>query len=68
MKGILKVTESGNVEVYNVQTRNKIKTIYSGHDSTRADWFDSDNGSVQVQLRNGKVKIIDWFGNTIKTI
>jgi len=64
---ILKVVK-GNVEVYNLQTMNKVRTVYKGGDATIAQWYDEINESVSVQLHNGKVKIINKFGNIIRTI
>jgi hypothetical protein len=67
MNKILKIVK-GNVEVYNSQTMNKIRTAYSGGDAQRADWYDVTNESVQVQLFSGKVKIINKNGSLIRTI
>lgn len=64
---ILKIVK-GNVEVYNSQTMNKVRTVYTGGDATIAQWYDELNESVQVQLQNGKVKIINRQGNLVRTI
>lgn len=67
MDKIIKIVK-GNVEVYNVQTMNKVRTVYSGGDAQRADWFDVSNESVSIQLQNGKTKIFNRNGNLIRTI
>lgn len=66
MSNILKIIK-GNVEVWNVN-QNKVRTVYTGGDAVIANWYDISNESVQVQLHNGKVKIINRFGNLVKTI
>lgn len=63
---ILKIVK-GNVEVWNIN-QNKVRTAYSGGDATLASWYDESNESVQIQLKNGKVKLYNKFGNLIKTI
>ena len=68
MDKILKVTDKGNVEVYNVSTMNKVRTAYTGGDAKTAEWFDPTNESVKVQCQNGKVKILNKNGNLIRTI
>lgn len=67
MNNIIKVT-NGNVEIYNVQTMNKVRTVYSGGDAERADWYEITNESVSVQTKSGKVKIFNRLGNLIRTI
>lgn len=67
MDNILKI-EKGNVVVYNVKTMNKVRTVYTGGDAQRADWYDITNESVSVNLNNGKIKIINRNGNLVKTI
>jgi hypothetical protein len=67
MKNIIKIVK-GNVEIYNVQTMNKVRTVYSGGDAQRADWYQVENESVQVQLFNGKLKIFNRHGNLIRTM
>lgn len=67
MDKIIKI-EKGNVSVYNVQTMNKVRTVYTGGDAQRADWYDMTNESVSVQLSNGKTKIFNRMGNLIRTI
>jgi hypothetical protein len=64
---ILKIIK-GNVEVYNVETMNKIRTVYSGGDASTTEWYDISNESVKVQLQSGKVKIFNRNGNLIRTI
>ena len=66
MSNILKLI-NGNVEVWNIN-QNKVRTVYTGGDAVFANWYDISNESVQVQLHNGKVKIINRFGNLVKTI
>lgn len=67
MDKILKI-EKGNVAVYNVQTMNKVRIVYSGGDALTTDWYEPSNESVKVQLQNGKVKIFNRQGNLIRTI
>ena len=64
---ILKIVK-GNVEVFNVTTMNKVRTVYSGGDALTTDWYDVTNESVKVQCQNGKVKIFNKNGNLIRTI
>jgi len=63
---VLKIIK-GNVEVWNIN-QNKIRTVYSGGDATMATWYDESNESCQVQLHNGKIKIINRHGNLVRTI
>ena len=67
MDKIIKI-EKGNVVVYNINTMNKVRTVYTGGDAQRADWFDVTNESVSVQLQNGKTKIFNRLGNLVRTI
>ena len=64
---ILKIVK-GNVEVFNVTTMNKVRTVYFGGDALTTDWYDVTNESVKVQCQNGKVKIFNKNGNLIRTI
>lgn len=64
---ILKIVK-GNVEVFNIKTQNKVRTVYSGGDALTTDWYDVSNESVKVNCQNGKVKIFNKQGNLIRTI
>jgi hypothetical protein len=64
---IIKVT-NGNVDIYDVQTMNKVRTVYNSGDADRADWYDITNESVSVQTKSGKIKIFNRIGNLIRTI
>lgn len=54
--GILKIINGGVYE-YNSSAQ-KVLTYYTKGDATRADWID-DKGSIQVQLKDGKVILIN---------
>ena len=47
---------------------NKIRTYYSKGDAIRVDWFDQKQESVQVQLSNGKILILNKNGGIVRTI
>jgi hypothetical protein len=63
-KGVLRVID-GNVKYYN--TANQIQKIYySRGDAQRADWFDRENESVEVLLKDGRTLIINQGAQVIK--
>ncbi len=66
MKKYLKVV-NGRVELYNSGAQ-RILTYYSKGDAVRADWENESEGSVQVQLSNGKMLIINRGCQVIKII
>jgi hypothetical protein len=56
-KGILQL-DNGRVVLRN--TGGQIERIYyTGKDATRVDWYDQVNESIQVQLNDGRVFIIN---------
>jgi hypothetical protein len=57
MEGILKIVK-GNVELYNINAQ-RVRIYYSKGDAVRADWYNQKEGSIQVQLADGKVLIIN---------
>ncbi len=66
MPNFLKV-ENGNVSMWNHMGQ-KLKTYYGGGDATRADWLDEKEGTIQVQTKGGKLKIVNKMGQVIRTI
>lgn len=66
METFLKVV-NGKVELYNSGAQ-RINTFYSKGDAIRADWYNKEDGSVQVQLADGKVLIINSQCQVIKRI
>ena len=65
-KNILRI-KNGNVELMNGSGQ-RIRLYYWKDDAERADWYEEDKGSVQVQLRSGKVLIINSSCQVIRTI
>lgn len=65
-KKYLKVNK-GNVELYNINSQ-KIRTYYTKGDAVRADWEDEVKESVQVQLKNGKIVLINVNCQVYRTI
>jgi hypothetical protein len=57
MDGYLKLV-NGNVFLYNGNAQ-KIKVYYSGGDATRVDWENKEKGIIQVQLKDGRLFIIN---------
>ncbi len=55
MKNFL-VIKNGAVYEYNHNAQ-KVKTFYTKGDAVRADWM--ENESVQVQLKDGKIVLIN---------
>lgn len=69
MKTFLKIV-NGNVEEYNLGAQ-RIKYYYfksSKGEAVRADWFDETDRSIQVQLTNGKILIINRECQVVKII
>jgi len=69
MKTYLKVV-NGNVEEYNSGAQ-KVKVYYtkgSRGPAMRADWVNESEGSIQVQLSNGKLLIINRGCQIVKII
>jgi hypothetical protein len=65
-KNILRI-KNGNVELMNSSAQ-RIRTFYNKGDAERVDWYEEDKESVQVQLKSGKVLIINRNCQVIKTI
>lgn len=59
--------KNGNVELMN-SSGQRIKLYYSRGDAERADWYEEAKGIIQVQLKSGKVLIINASCQTIRTI
>lgn len=55
--GVLRLI-GGTVVLYNLSGQ-RIRTYYPGTDATRADWFDVENESVQVQLKDGRMVLVN---------
>lgn len=55
--GILKV-EKGCVYLIN-SSGQKARIYYTKGDCTRADWYEIENESVQLQLSDGKVVLVN---------
>ena len=49
-------------------SQQRIRTYYNKGDVVRADWYEEDKKSVQVQLKSGKVLIINGNCQVVKTI
>jgi hypothetical protein len=63
-KGVLRVID-GNVKFYNES--NMIQKIYyNSGDAQRADWFDRENESIEVLLKDGKTIIINQGAQIVK--
>ena len=60
------IVEKGNVKA---KTRSGVvhRTYYSKGDAVRADW-EEEGKSVTVQLRDGKILVINSSGSIIKRI
>lgn len=54
---ILKI-KNGNVILYNSSDQ-IYRTYYNRGNATRADWYDKQNESVQIQLNNGDVVVVN---------
>ena len=65
-KDILRI-KNGTVELMNISGQ-RIKTYYNKSDAQRVDWYDEEKKSIQVQLTNGKVLIINSSCQIVKTI
>jgi len=65
-KNILRI-KKGNVELMN-SSGQRIKLYYSRGNAERADWYEEAKGTIQVQLKDGKVLIINASCQIIKTI
>ena len=65
-KDILRI-KNGRAELMSI-TSQRIRTYYNKGDAERVDWYDEDKKSVQVQLKSGKVLIINGNCQVIKTI
>lgn len=50
--------KNGNVELINASGQVR-KRYYTRGDAERVDWYDIAKGSIQVQLKSGKVLIIN---------
>ena len=57
----------GNVVLVNIYG-NKIRTYYTKGDGVRVDWYSEKDESVQIQLKSGKVIIINKNGGVVRTI
>ena len=58
---------NGNVFEYSSGAQ-KILTYYDKGNATRADWFERDKGSIEVQTKEGKTLIISKGCQVIKII
>lgn len=65
-KDILRI-KNGNVELINASGQVR-KRYYTRGDAERVDWYDEAKGSVQVQLKSGKVLIINSSCQVSRTI
>lgn len=65
-KNILRI-KNGNTELMNIAGQ-RIRTFYNKGDAERVDWYEEDKESVQVQLKSGKVLIINRNCQVVKTI
>jgi hypothetical protein len=65
-KNILRI-KNGNAELMNSSAQ-RIRTFYNKGDAERVDWYEEDKESVQVQLKSGKVLIINRNCQVVKTI
>lgn len=65
-KNILRI-KNGNVELMNSSAQ-RIRTFYNKGDAERVDWYEEDKESVQVQLKSGKVLIINRNCQVVRTI
>jgi len=66
IKNILRI-KNGNVELMNASGQ-RTKMYYSKGDAERVDWYDEAKGVIQVQLKNGRVLLINSSCQTIRTI
>jgi len=48
--------------------RNKIRTYYTKDDGVRVDWYSEKEESVQIQLKSGKILVINKNGGVVRTI
>ena len=62
----LKIVD-GKVVLVNI-FGNKIRTYYTKGDGVRVDWYSEKDESVQIQLKSGKIVIINKNGGTVRTI
>jgi hypothetical protein len=67
MANFLVVTEKGNVELRSEKGM-KLKVFYAGGDAQRADWISEKEEKIQVQTTTGKIKIINKYGQCVRTI
>lgn len=65
MEKFLKI-EDGKVVLVNIYG-NRIRTYYKG-DVVRVDWYSEKDESVQIQLKSGKIVIINKNGGVVRTI
>lgn len=65
-KKYLKVNK-GNVELFNINGQ-KVKSYYTKGDAVHACWEDEIKESVQVQLKNGKIVLVNCNCQIYKTI
>ena len=47
---------------------NQIRTYYTKGDAVRVDWYNEKEESVQIQLANGKIVIVNKNGGIVKTV
>jgi len=66
LERFLKVV-NGNVLLVNIQG-NLVRTYYKRGDATRVDWYSVKEESVQIQLNNGKIVIVNKNGGVVRTI
>ncbi len=66
LERFLKIVD-GKVVLVNIYG-NKVRTYYTKGDAVRADWYSEKDESCQVQLKNGKIILINKNGGVIRTI
>ena len=66
LKRFLKIMD-GKAVLVNIYG-NKIRTYYTKGDAIRVDWYNQKEESVQVQLSNGKILILNKNGGVVRTI
>jgi len=66
MEKFLKIV-NGNVVLVNEQ-RNQIRTYWNKGGCIRVDWYKEEEESVQIQLSNGKLVLVNKNGSVIRTV
>jgi hypothetical protein len=58
---------NGNVELHNINGQ-RLRLFYSKGDATRCDWEDEAKECVQVQIKSGKILLINNSCQVYRTI